>query len=80
MFRKIFILPIKFYQAFLSPMLGPKCRFDPTCSHYAVEAIEEWGVVKGVWLGVKRIFKCHPWGPFGPDPVPKNPKNIKVKK
>lgn len=55
-------------------MLGPKCRFDPSCSHYAVEAIEEWGVLKGTWLGIKRIFKCHPWGPFGPDPVPKNPK------
>lgn len=74
MFRKIFTLPIKFYQAFISPMLGPKCRFDPSCSHYAVEAIEEWGVLKGTWLGIKRIFKCHPWGPFGPDPVPKNPK------
>ncbi len=69
--RKIFILPIRFYQLFISPMLGPKCRFQPTCSHYAIEAIEEWGIFKGIWLGIKRILKCHPWGPFGPDPVPK---------
>lgn len=74
-FKKIFTLPIRAYQIFISPMLGPKCRFEPTCSHYAVQAIEEWGVFKGIWLGIKRIFKCHPWGPFGPDPVPKNPKN-----
>lgn len=78
-FRKIFILPIRFYQIFISPILGPKCRFEPTCSYYAVEAIEEWGVLKGLWLGVKRIFKCHPWGPFGPDPVPGNPKKQKLK-
>lgn len=77
--KKIFILPIRFYQVFISPMLGPKCRFEPTCSHYAVEAIEEWGVIKGIYLGTKRLFKCHPWGPFGADPVPKNPKK-KLKK
>ena len=69
--RRLFILPIRFYQAAISPMLGPKCRFQPTCSHYMVEAIEEWGVLKGGWLGLKRIFKCHPWGPWGHDPVPK---------
>ncbi len=74
MLRKLFILPIRLYQLMLSPLLGPnKCRFQPTCSHYAIEAIEEWGIFKGTWLGVKRILKCHPWGPFGPDPVPKNP-------
>ena len=73
-FRKIFILPIRFYQLFISPMLGPKCRFKPTCSHYAIEAVEEWGILKGFWLGIKRILKCHPWGPSGYDPVPK--KNI----
>jgi len=73
-FKKIFILPIRFYQAAISPLLGPTCRFKPTCSYYMVRAIEEWGVFKGIWLGIKRISKCHPWGPHGHDPVPKNPK------
>ena len=72
--KKIIILPIRFYQMAISPMLGPKCRFQPTCSHYMVQAIEEWGVFKGLWLGIKRIGKCHPWGPHGHDPVPKNPR------
>lgn len=72
--KKIFILPIRFYQYAISPLLGPKCRFTPTCSHYMVDAIEEWGILKGLWLGTKRITKCHPWGPHGHDPVPKNPK------
>ena len=72
--KQIFILPIKAYQLLLSPLLGPKCRFTPTCSHYMVHAIEEWGVFKGIYLGLKRIGKCHPWGSFGDDPVPKNPK------
>ena len=75
MLRKLLILPIRFYQHAISPLLGPRCRFQPTCSHYAVEAIEEWGVVKGSWLAVKRIGKCHPWGPWGYDPVPKKEKD-----
>ncbi len=70
-FKFVVILPIRFYQWFISPLLGPKCRFNPTCSHYMVGAIQEWGVFKGVWLGLKRISKCHPWGSFGDDPVPK---------
>ena len=74
--KKIFILPIRFYQYAISPLLGPSCRFKPTCSYYMVEAIEEWGILKGTWLGMKRISKCHPWGPHGHDPVPKNPKRI----
>jgi len=73
-FKKIFILPIRFYQYAISPLLGPSCRFNPTCSHYMVQAIEEWGIFKGLWLGMKRISKCHPWGPHGHDPVPENPK------
>ena len=73
--KKIFILPIRFYQVAISPLLGPKCRFQPTCSHYMVQAIMEWGVLKGVWLGAKRIGKCHPWGPHGHDPVPKKKPN-----
>lgn len=75
MLKRLFILPIKLYQRFISPLLGPSCRFTPTCSHYMVEAIEEWGALKGTWLGLKRIGKCHPWGGMGDDPVPKkNPK------
>ncbi|MBK8921294.1 MAG: membrane protein insertion efficiency factor YidD [Saprospirales bacterium] len=73
--RQIFILPIRFYQVTLSPMLGgSKCRFQPTCSSYAIEAIEEWGIFKGAYLAVRRILRCHPWGGFGHDPVPKRDK------
>ena len=72
--RKIYILPIRFYQWGISPLLPSSCRFTPTCSHYALEAIEEWGILKGTWLGLKRIFRCHPWGGHGYDPVPKNEK------
>ncbi|MBK7523573.1 MAG: membrane protein insertion efficiency factor YidD [Saprospiraceae bacterium] len=71
--NKIFIFPVKLYQWILSPLLGKNCRFEPTCSHYMIQAIDEWGPVKGIWLGIKRIGKCHPWGPHGHDPVPKNP-------
>jgi len=73
-FQGIFILPIRFYQKAISPMLGPSCRFQPTCSHYMIGAIQEWGVFKGIWLGLKRIFRCHPWGGQGHDPVPKKKK------
>ncbi len=74
--KKIMILPIRFYQYAISPLLGPTCRFKPTCSHYMIQSIEEWGILKGFWLGLKRITKCHPWGPHGYDPVPKNSKKI----
>ena len=77
-FKKIFILPIRFYQYAISPMLGSSCRFKPTCSHYMVAAINEWGVIKGVWLGLKRIGKCHPWGSHGYDPVPKKDRKLKT--
>lgn len=71
----IFILPIRLYQIFLSPMLGAnKCRFQPTCSHYAIEALREWGFFKGFYLAVRRVFRCHPWGGHGFDPVPKREK------
>ena len=65
MLKKIVILPIRFYQKAISPMIGPSCRFQPTCSHYMVDAIMEWGIIRGLWMGLKRIFKCHPWGPHG---------------
>lgn len=65
-----FILLIKFYQYIISPVIGPKCRFTPTCSQYAVEALKKYGVFKGLWLALKRISKCHPGGGSGYDPVP----------
>jgi putative membrane protein insertion efficiency factor len=71
MLRKLFILPIRFYQLFISPLLGSNCRHTPTCSQYAIEAIREWGVFKGMWLGMRRIARCHPWGTSGYDPVPR---------
>lgn len=71
----ILIFPIRFYQYAISPMLGANCRYSPTCSAYAVEAIKEWGPLKGLWMGIKRFSSCHPWGGHGYDPVPKNPKN-----
>ena len=69
-FGLILILPIKVYQILISPLLGPSCRFTPTCSQYAVEAIQKYGPLKGSWLAFKRIIKCHPWGGCGHDPVP----------
>lgn len=70
MLKKLFILPVRAYQIVLSPLLGKNCRFEPTCSQYMIEAIGEWGPLKGIYLGVRRILKCHPWGPHGHDPVP----------
>ena len=64
------IVPIKLYQILLSPLIGPSCRFNPTCSNYAIEAINKHGPFKGLWLAIKRISKCHPWGDSGHDPVP----------
>ncbi|HRO83706.1 MAG TPA: membrane protein insertion efficiency factor YidD [Niabella sp.] len=65
-----FIVLIKFYQWVISPLLGPKCRFTPTCSQYALEAFKKHGIFKGFWLSLKRISRCHPWGGHGYDPVP----------
>jgi hypothetical protein len=73
-FKRLFIFPIRLYQAILSPMLGAHCRHTPSCSQYTIEAILEWGAFKGVWLGMKRIGRCHPWGTSGYDPVPKKGK------
>jgi len=68
---------VRFYQIAISPWFGGNCRFTPTCSSYTIEAIGEWGAIKGMILGFKRFSKCHPWGPHGFDPVPKkeNKKN-----
>jgi putative membrane protein insertion efficiency factor len=65
-----FIALIKLYQWIISPVLGPMCRFTPTCSHYAAEALKKHGLFKGLCLAVKRISRCHPWGGSGYDPVP----------
>jgi len=67
--KKIAILFVKFYQGAISPHLMPSCRFTPTCSQYAIEAITKYGALKGSWLGLKRILRCHPWGGSGHDPV-----------
>lgn len=66
---------IKGYQLLVSPLLGQNCRFQPTCSHYAKEAIENHGNIKGLKLAFIRISKCHPWGSSGFDPVPENKNN-----
>lgn len=69
-FRQIYVLPIKFYKACISPMLPASCRFTPSCSTYALQAIMKHGIFRGSWLAVKRIMRCHPWGGSGYDPVP----------
>ena len=66
----IFIAIVRLYQLVLSPILGPRCRFQPTCSSYAIDAIKLHGGLKGGWLAIKRITRCHPWGGHGFDPVP----------
>ncbi|MDR7077701.1 putative membrane protein insertion efficiency factor [Neobacillus niacini] len=70
MFKKIFISIIRFYQVVISPIKPPSCRFYPTCSHYGLEAVQRFGALKGGWLTLKRILKCHPFHPGGIDPVP----------
>lgn len=69
---------VRFYQRFLSPLKPPTCRFYPTCSHYAVEALERHGAFWGSYLAVKRILKCHPLHPGGIDPVPQDTPRIRV--
>ena len=72
--RKILIIPIRIYQYLLSPWLGQHCRFTPSCSHYAIEAIERHGAIKGLMLTLKRLGCCHPWHAGGYDPVPHSEK------
>lgn len=69
---RMIILPVRGYQLIISPWLSPSCRHSPTCSVYMIEAVNEWGPLKGFWLGLKRIGRCHPWGTSGYDPVPRS--------
>ena len=66
----LLIMFVRIYQRFISPLMPPSCRFTPTCSQYAVEALQKYGPFKGLWLAVKRLLRCHPWGGSGYDPVP----------
>ncbi|UZQ54039.1 membrane protein insertion efficiency factor YidD [Trichothermofontia sichuanensis B231] len=66
----LLILPIRFYRTFISPLFPPVCRFQPTCSQYAIEAIERFGPIRGSWLALRRLLRCHPLHPGGYDPVP----------
>jgi len=68
--RAVLIALIRVYQLFFSPLLGNHCRFYPSCSQYAREAVERYGVIRGVWLAIRRVLRCHPWHPGGFDPVP----------
>jgi uncharacterized protein len=67
---RLLMLPIKGYRRFISPLLGPRCRFEPSCSAYALAALAEHGAARGLWLAVARIARCHPFHPGGYDPVP----------
>ena len=76
MINRIVIFPViafvRFYQLFVSPIIGQNCRYLPTCSEYTVECLKHFGLIKGTFLSIKRIFKCHPWGNHGYDPIPDN--------
>jgi putative membrane protein insertion efficiency factor len=68
--KRMLLALIRGYQYAISPLLGRTCRYLPTCSEYAAEAVTKYGAIKGGWLGVKRVCRCHPWHPGGYDPVP----------
>lgn len=74
-FNSIIIIPVRFYQYAISPFFPKVCRHTPSCSEYMIEAVNIWGPIKGIWLGLKRLSRCHPWGSHGYDPVPKKNKN-----
>ena len=70
------LILLRGYKYLISPLLGPRCRFYPSCSEYAIEAVERFGAARGSWLAIKRITKCHPWHPGGCDPVPDVPEKL----
>ncbi|MBA2710910.1 MAG: membrane protein insertion efficiency factor YidD [Tatlockia sp.] len=73
--RRLMCLPIVLYQVLLSPILTPSCRFYPSCSNYALTAIKDLGVLRGVWLAMRRLLRCNPWAKGGYDPVSPNKEN-----
>ena len=68
--KALFILLIRVYQRLISPLLPPSCRFTPSCSHYGIEALQKHGLIRGSYLTINRILRCHPWSKGGHDPVP----------
>ena len=68
--RAVALFLLRAYKRFISPLLPPMCRFEPTCSVYTMQAVEKYGVLRGVWLGMRRLGRCHPFNPGGWDPVP----------
>ena len=70
MMRALALVLLRVYKRFLSPLLPPMCRFEPTCSVYTMQAVEKYGAARGTWLGIRRLARCHPFNPGGWDPVP----------
>ncbi|MDY0011947.1 MAG: membrane protein insertion efficiency factor YidD [Rhodocyclaceae bacterium] len=68
--KTLLLALLRFYRLAISPFLGRNCRFHPCCSEYAIEAVQRHGALRGAWLGVRRVSRCHPWNPGGYDPVP----------
>lgn len=77
--RSLFRGLIRFYQLVISPLFPATCRYTPSCSHYAADAVTRFGVLRGGWMAMKRIGRCHPWGGTGYDPVPETIKNTYTK-
>ncbi len=68
--KRLVIFPVRLYQLMVAPWLPPACRYHPSCSNYMIQAIEKHGILRGVWLGIRRLLRCAPWGGHGYDPVP----------